>query len=122
RVKLRVERGRFMGEVVGGRWGGAGADIILAHRFLKNDVEPATYVLFTEAAAERLGIDPKASGLSRYTGRYAFFDEMACYVVSLDRAGRGGDKTLLGLGSLLGDLALGADPGPHDDLRRVVAA
>jgi hypothetical protein len=99
----------------------AGPDIILAHRFLKNDVEPATYVLFTEAAAEHLGIDPKASGFLRYTGRYAYFDEMACYVIALDRGGRG-EPTLLGLRSLLGDLALGADPGPHDDLRQIVAA
>jgi hypothetical protein len=79
-------------------------------------------VLFTEAAAEHLGIDPKASGLRRYTGRYAHFDEMECYVVALDRAGRGGEQRLVGLGSLLGDLALGAGPRPHDDLRPVVAA
>ena len=37
-------------------------------------------------------------------------------------AGRGGEPTLLGLRSLLGDLAFGADPRPHDDLRPVVAA
>jgi hypothetical protein len=80
-------------------------------------------VLFTEAAAQRLGIDPIASGMRRYTGRYAHFDEVDCYVIALDRAGRGGEaQTLLGLGSLLGDLALGADPGPHDDFRPVVAA
>jgi hypothetical protein len=121
-LKLIVHHGSFMRQVVRGRSRVAGPDIILAHRFLKNDVEPATYVLFTEAAAGRLGIDPKASGLRRYTGRYAYFDEIACYVIALDRAGRGGDKTLLGLGSLLGDLALGADPRPHDDLRPVVAA
>jgi hypothetical protein len=121
-LKLIVHHGSFMRQVVRGRSRVAGPDIILAHRFLKNDVEPATYVLFTEAAAERLGIDPKASALRRYTGRYAHFDEMECYVVALDRAGRGGEQALLGLGSLLGDLTLGADPRPHDDLRPVVAA
>src|SRR5262245_29799360 len=121
-LKLIVHHGSFMRQVVRGRSRVAGPDIILAHRFLKNDVEPATYVLFTEAAAERLGIDPKARGLRRYTGRYAYFDEMACYVIALDRAGRGGEQTLLGLRALLGDLALGADPRPHDDLRPVVAA
>jgi len=121
-LKLIVHHGSFMRQVVRGRSRVAGPDIILAHRFLKNDVEPATYVLFTEAAAERLGIDPKASALRRYTGCYAHFDEMECYVVALDRAGRGGEQALLGLGSLLGDLTLGADPRPHDDLRPVVAA
>src|SRR5262249_25456148 len=121
-LKLIVHHGSFMRQVVRGRSRVAGPDIILAHRFLKNDVEPATYVLFTEAAAERLGIDPKARGLRRYTGRYAHFDEIECYVVTLDRGGRSGEQTLLGLGSLLGDLTLGADPRPHDDLRPVVAA
>src|SRR5262245_30095998 len=121
-LKLIVHHGSFMRQVVRGRSRVAGPDIILAHRFLKNEVEPATYVLFTEAAAERLGIDPKVSGFLRYTGRYAYFDAMHCYVIALDRAGRGGEPTLLGLGSLLGDLALGADPRPHDDLRPVVAA
>jgi Protein of unknown function (DUF2652) len=121
-LKLIVHHGSFMRQVVRGRSRVAGPDIILAHRFLKNDVEPATYVLFTEAAAERLGIDPSALGLRRYTGRYAHFDEMECYVVTLDRGGRSGEQTLLGLGSLLGDLALGADPRSHDDFRPVVAA
>jgi Protein of unknown function (DUF2652) len=121
-LKLIVHHGSFMRQVVRGRSRVAGPDIILAHRFLKNEVEPATYVLFTGAAAERLGIDPLAAGLRRYTGRYAHFDDVDCYVIALDRAGRGGDQTLLGLGPLLGDLALGADPRPHDDLRPVVAA
>ena len=112
-----------MRQVVRGRSRVAGPDIILAHRFLKNEVEPATYVLFTDAAAERLGIDQSAKGMRRYTGRYAHFDDVDCYVIALDRAGRGSEaQTLLGLGSLLGDLALGADPRPHDDLRPVVAA
>ena len=112
----------------------AGPDIILAHRFLKNDVEPATYVLFTGAAAERIGIDPVASGARRYTGRYAHFDDVDCFVISLDHLGRGGAEvlgrggdgdeaeTLLGLRPLLGHLTLGADPGPQDDLGLVVAA
>jgi hypothetical protein len=121
-LKLIVHHGSFMRQLVRGRSRVAGPDIILVHRFLKNDIEPATYVLFTEAAAERLGIDPKASALRRYTGRYAHFDEMECYVIALDRAGGGGEQALLGLGSLLGDLTLGADPRPHDDLRPVVAA
>jgi len=122
-LKLIVHHGSFMRQVVRGRSRVAGPDIILAHRFLKNEVEPATYVLFTEAAAERLGIDPFARGMRLYTGRYAHFDDVDCYVIALDRAGRGSEaQTLLGLGSLLGDLALGADPRPHDDLRPVVAA
>jgi len=125
-LKLIVHHGSYMRQVVRGRSRVAGPDIILAHRFLKNDLEPRTYVLFTDSAVERLGIDPVAAGLERYTGKYAYFDDRDCFVVSLDRFGRGGEgvspEMLLGLRSLLGDLTLGADPGAQDDLRSVVAA
>src|SRR6266704_2739504 len=122
-LKLIVHHGSFMRQVVRGRSRVAGPDIILAHCFLKNDVEPMTYVLFTGAAVERIGIDPVGSGMRRYTGKYAHFDDVDCFVISLDRVGRGGEsEMLLRLRSLLGDLALGADPGPQDDLRPVVAA
>jgi Protein of unknown function (DUF2652) len=125
-LKLIVHHGSFMRQVVRGKSRVAGPDIILAHRFLKNDVEPRTYVLFTGPAMERLGIDPAAAGMTRYTGKYAHFDEVDCFVVSLDRSARRdegvGPEMLLGLRSLLGDLAVGADPGAEHDLRSVVAA
>lgn len=125
-LKLIVHHGSFLRQIVGGRSRVAGPDIILAHRFLKNDVEPATYVLFTGAALERIGIDPGASGMHRYRGTYAHFGAVDCFVVPLDDVRRGGedrtDETLFGLRSLLGDLTLGADPGPQHDLRPVVAA
>ena len=124
-LKLIVHHGSFMRQTVRGRSRVAGPDIILAHRFLKNDVEPRTYVLFTDTAVEHLGIDAVASGMERYTGKYAHFDDRDCFVVSLDRFGHGegvSPEMLLGLRSLLGDLALGADPGAKDHLRSVVAA
>jgi hypothetical protein len=125
-LKLIVHHGSFMRQVVRGRSRVAGPDIILAHRFLKNDVEPRTYVLFTGPALERLGIDPDVAGMTRYTRKYAHFDEVDCFVVSLDRFARRGEgvspEMLLGLRSLLGDLTLGADPRAQDDLRSVVAA
>ena len=125
-LKLIVHHGSYMRQVVRGRSRVAGPDIILAHRFLKNDVEPRTYVLFTDSAVERLGIDPVAAGLERYTGKYAYFDDRDCFVISLDRFGRRGEgvsrEMLFGLRSLLGDLTLGADPRAQDNLRPVVAA
>lgn len=126
RLKLIVHHGSFLRQVVGGRSRVAGPDVILAHRFLKNGVEPAAYVLFTGAAVERIGIDPNAAGMRPYRGTYAHFGDVEGFVVPLDRAGRDGeaseDRTLLGLRSLLGDLALRADPGPQHDFRAVVAA
>src|SRR5262245_30500470 len=125
-LKLIVHHGSFMRQTLRGRSRVAGPDIILVHRFLKNDVEPRTYVLLTDAAVERLGIDPTSAGMERYRGKYAHFDERDCFVISLDRFGPHGEgvspEMLLGLRSLLGDLTLGADPGPQDDLRSIVAA
>ena len=125
-LKLIVHHGSFMRQTVRGRSRVAGPDIILAHRFLKNEVEPRTYVLFTDAAVERLGIDPIAAGMERHTGKYAHFDERDCFVLSLDRFGRRGEgvstEMLFGLRSLLSDLTLGADPGAQHDLGAVVAA
>src|SRR4029434_8828289 len=125
-LKLIVHHGSFMRQGVRGRSRVAGPDIHLEPRFLKNDVEPRTYVLFTDTAVERLGIDPTATGMARYTGKYAHFDDRDYFVVSLDRFGRRGEgvnsEMLLGLRSLLGELTLGADPGAENDLRSVVAA
>jgi hypothetical protein len=125
-LKLIVHHGRFMRQVVRGRSRVAGPDIILAHRFLKNDVEPRTYVLFTDSAVERLGIEPVGAAMERYTGKYAHFDQHDCFVLSLDRFVERGEgvrpEMLLGLRSLLGDLTLGANPGAQDHLRAVVAA
>jgi hypothetical protein len=125
-LKLIVHHGTYMRQVVRGRSRVAGSDIILAHLFLKNDVGPRTYVLFTDTAVERLAIDPAAAGMERYTGKYAHFADRDCFVVSLDRFGRRGEgvspEMLLGLRSLLGGLALGADPGAQHDLGAVVAA
>jgi hypothetical protein len=125
-LKLIVHHGSFLRQIVGGRSRVAGPDIILAHRFLKNDVEPVTYVLFTGAAVDRIGIDPVATGMRRYRGAYAHFGEVDCFVVSLDRFDRGDeageDEILRGLRSLVGDLALAAEPDPAHDLRPAVAA
>jgi len=125
-LKLIVHHGSFLRQVVGGRSRVAGPDIILAHRFLKNDVGPATYVLFTGAAVARIGIDPVAAGMRRYTGTYAHFGAVECFVVSLDRVERSGEagegEISLELRSLLCGLTVGADPGPQHDRRPVVAA
>jgi hypothetical protein len=116
RLKLIVHHGSFVRQSVAGRSRVAGPDVILVHRLLKNGVEPATYVLFTGTAVQRIGIDPVATGMQPYTGDYAYFGEVDSYVVTL------GEEILLGLRALLGDLALDADPRPHYDLRPVVAA
>jgi len=125
RLKVIVHHGSFVRQSVAGRSRVAGPDVILVHRLLKNGVEPATYVLFTGTAVQRIGIDPVATRMQPYTGDYAYFGEVDGFVVSLDRAADGEpseNEILLGLRALLGDLALDADPGADYDLRPVVAA
>jgi hypothetical protein len=124
-LKVIVHHGRFLRQVVRDRSRVAGPDIILAHRFLKNDVERSTYVLFTEAALARLGIDPAAHGLDRYTGRYAHFGEVTCFVASLDPAPYHGEdpgEIARGLRSRLGSPVPGADRDPSGARRPVIAA
>src|SRR2546428_12216227 len=82
-LKLIVHHGSFMRQVVRGRSRVAGPDIILAHCFLKNDVEPATYVLFTAAAGGRFGIDTVSAGMGRSTRTQPHFGGGECLGASL---------------------------------------
>jgi class 3 adenylate cyclase len=68
-LKIVAHYGRFLRHTVGGRGQAAGSDVILAHRLLKNRVNWTDgYLLLTEAALQRLGLDPMAVGLGP-TGR-----------------------------------------------------
>jgi len=79
-LKLIAHHGRFVRQVVGGHARVAGPDVILAHRLLKNPVDADGYLLFTEPALERAGVDPVASGMERRLLSYAFLGEMPCFV------------------------------------------
>jgi len=79
-LKVIAHHGRFVRQVVGGHARVAGPDVILAHRLLKNPVNAAGYLLFTEPALERAGVDPMASGMERRLLSYAYLGEMPCFV------------------------------------------
>ena len=57
KLKLIVHSGRAVFHAIGGRALVSGADVILAHRLLKNSVPGDEYLLMTEAAYRDLGRD-----------------------------------------------------------------
>jgi len=88
-LKIVAHHGRFLRQVVGGRGQVAGADVILAHRLLKNRAarRPA-YLLLTEAALRWVGVDPTGAGLVAHTERYEHLGDVRCFVRDLGSADR----------------------------------
>ena len=83
-LKIIVHHGSFMRQSVGGRPRVAGPDVILAHKLLKNEIEGEAYILLTQAALERLELDPTAEGAQPITESYDHFGEVACFALELD--------------------------------------
>ncbi|HSF05164.1 MAG TPA: DUF2652 domain-containing protein, partial [Methylomirabilota bacterium] len=83
-LKIVAHHGSFLRHAVGGRSQVAGADVILAHRLLKNRL-PATraYLMLTEAALRWIGIDPARAGLMAHTERYDYLGDVRCFVLDL---------------------------------------
>jgi class 3 adenylate cyclase len=82
-LKLVAHHGRFVRQLVGGRSRVTGSDVILAHRLLKNSVGAGAYVLLTEPALERVGLDPVARGMRRHLVSYPYLGEVPCFVADL---------------------------------------
>ena len=83
-LKLIVHHGRFVRQIVGGRARVAGPDVILAHRLLKNSIGAEAYLLFTESALERVGVDPIASGMQKHVVSYPYLGDVPCFVADLE--------------------------------------
>lgn len=89
-LKIVAHHGRFLRHLVGGRGQVAGADVILAHRLLKNRLAPGpAYLLLTEAALRWLGIDASRAGMVSHTERYEHLGDVRCFVRELDPAPAG---------------------------------
>ncbi len=82
-LKLIAHHGRFVRQVVGGRSRVTGPDVILAHRLLKNSVGARAYLLLTEPALQRVGLDPAAGRLRRHLVSYPYLGEVPCFVADL---------------------------------------
>jgi hypothetical protein len=83
-LKIVAHRGRFLRQHVGGRARLAGADVILAHRLLKNGVTGRrAYLLLTAAMLAWLEIDPVEAGLVARVESYAHLGDVRCFVRDL---------------------------------------
>jgi class 3 adenylate cyclase len=83
-LKIVAHHGRFLRQQVGGRSQAAGANVVLAHRLLKNGLPGRAYILLTEAALRRAGLSPGRAGLLPHTERYEHFGDVRCFVKPLD--------------------------------------
>ena len=81
-LKIIAHHGPFLRQTVAGHRQLGGADVILAHRLLKNRLGRAPgYVLLTEAAVASMDIDAAAAGLVAQSERYDHLGEVRCFVV-----------------------------------------
>jgi uncharacterized protein DUF2652 len=82
-LKFVVHHGRFLRQMVGDRTQAAGANVVLAHRLLKNGQVCRAYMLLTEAALRWTGIDPDRGGLTAHSERYEYFGDVRYFVRAL---------------------------------------
>jgi hypothetical protein len=89
-VKFVVHYGEFIRQKMSGREELAGADVILVHRLLKNDVGktfgPRAYALYSDACVRAMGIDPAAQHLQEHTEAIEHIGETKCWVSDLGQA------------------------------------
>lgn len=87
-LKFAAHHGRVVRQVVAGREELTGADVILVHRLLKNEVAERLglrgYALFTDRCLSALGLDGAALGLRRHVERYSDVGEVVGYVADLE--------------------------------------
>jgi uncharacterized protein YndB with AHSA1/START domain len=83
-LKFVAHHGEFVEHVVAGSWEVVGADVIVVHRLLKNDVPAATgvsaFAFLTDACTVATGLDPERLGLLRHSEHYEELGEVAGWV------------------------------------------
>ena len=84
RLKAIGHYGTYLAQTVGGHAQTAGADVILAHRLLKNGVRPGShYALLTRPALTYMEVDPTRLGFAAHTERFEYFGDVECFVGDL---------------------------------------
>jgi hypothetical protein len=83
-LKVVAHHGPFLRQMVGDRPQAAGANVLLAHRLLKNGLRGRrAYLLLTEAAVRSAQLSPTQAGLSAHTERYEHFGDVRYFVRDL---------------------------------------
>lgn len=84
-LKIVVHHGAYVRQTIGGRSQVTSPDVIIVHRLLKNSVEGTNqYLLITEAAAAKAGIDAGAHDLHPHVDQYEHLGDVACLVADLE--------------------------------------
>jgi uncharacterized protein YndB with AHSA1/START domain len=91
-LKFVVHHGLAIQHAVAGRKELAGADVIVVHRLLKNEVQArlglGAYALFTQASLDVAGLDPVALAMLPYAEAYEHIGEITAWVHDLERRWR----------------------------------
>jgi hypothetical protein len=86
-LKIVVHHGRFLRQMVGSRSQAAGANVLLAHRLLKNGLDGKhAYILLTEDAVRWAEVNPARAGLVAHTEHYEHFGDVRYFVTDLTGA------------------------------------
>jgi hypothetical protein len=88
-LKFVVHHGTILRQRVAGQDELLGADVILVHRLLKNDVIASTgieaYALFSQQCVDAMDVDVSALGMHAYSEAYEHIGAVSCWVHDLDR-------------------------------------
>src|SRR6478672_2834972 len=88
-LKFVVHHGTVIQQLVAGRKELVGADVIVVHRLLKNDVQErlglGAYALFTQASLAAAGLEPEALQMVRHVETYDHIGDVATWVLDLER-------------------------------------
>jgi len=88
-LKFVVHHGLAMRQKMAGREELMGADVIVVHRLLKNEVVEqlgvGAYALFTQATIDAIGVDPTALEMAPLTEAYEHVGEVSTWVLDLER-------------------------------------
>ncbi len=89
-LKIFLHHGDYLVQEIGDRTDLQGADVIMAHRLMKNTVREATgltgYGLLTEPALEAMGIEWVAEGMLEHLEHYEHLGEVRVFIYDLRKA------------------------------------
>jgi uncharacterized protein YndB with AHSA1/START domain len=84
-LKLIVHHGSWLRQTIGNRSQVAGTDVIATHRLLKNSLNRSSgYLLMTDAAVARIGMNPDILGFTAHRERYEHLGEIPCQLRDLE--------------------------------------
>jgi len=84
-LKIVAHYGSFLRQTVGGRAQAAGPNVILAHRLLKNRLDRrGGYLLLTDDARQRMGVDPTGAGWRPHTESYEHLGDIPLLVGDIE--------------------------------------